>query len=113
MNRRKMKRLLASATTPILQLTNGDPDRALRRAGAASNHAPIIFQVALPPDLDDTAAVEVHLRPLQLGHVAGPQPSFEREYYHAPLMQRKLSQERFSLLPGDKSDAFLFVGDLF
>lgn len=64
--------LLASDTTPILQLTNGDTDSALRLAWAASNSDPIIFQVALPPDLDVTGNVEVHLRAAMAGATDTP-----------------------------------------
>lgn len=54
--------LLATDTTPILEYTNGDTDSAFRMRWAASNSDPIAFQVPLPPDLDEAAAVEVHLR---------------------------------------------------
>lgn len=54
--------LLASDTTPIFEFTNGDTDSALRLRWAASNSDPIVFQVPLPPDLDEAAVVEVHLR---------------------------------------------------
>lgn len=53
--------LLASDTTPILATTNGDTDSALRLAWAAANVDPVIFQVPLPPDLDEASAVEIHL----------------------------------------------------
>lgn len=59
--------ILASDTTPILNYTNGDTDSALRMAWAASNADPIVFQVALPPDLDDAAAVEIHFRAAMAG----------------------------------------------
>lgn len=64
--------LLASDTTPILQLTNGDTDSALRLAWAASNSDPIIFQVALPPDLDVSGNVEVHFRAAMAGATDSP-----------------------------------------
>lgn len=64
--------LLASDTTPILQLTNGDTDSALRVAWAASNNDPVIFQVALSPDLDPDAAVEVHFRAAMAGATDTP-----------------------------------------
>lgn len=54
--------LMASDTTPIFEFTNGDTDSALRLRWAASNSDPIVFQVPLPPDLDEAAVVEVHLR---------------------------------------------------
>lgn len=53
---------LGPATTPVLDMTNGDTDSALRLLWAATNVDPIIFQVPLPPDLDEAAVVEVHLR---------------------------------------------------
>lgn len=64
--------LLASDTTPILQTTNGDTDSALRLAWAASNSDPVIFQVPLPPDLDEAAVVEVHLRAAMAGTTNTP-----------------------------------------
>lgn len=54
--------LMANDTTPIFEFTNGDTDSALRLRWAASNSDPIVFQVPLPPDLDEAAVVEVHLR---------------------------------------------------
>jgi len=64
--------VLASDTTPIFQFTNGDTDSALRIHWAASNSDPIIFQVPLPPDLDEAAAVEVHLRAAMAGATDTP-----------------------------------------
>lgn len=54
--------VLASDSTPIFEFTNGDTDSALRLRWAASNSDPIVFQVPLPPDLDEASAVEIHLR---------------------------------------------------
>lgn len=53
---------LGPATTPVLDMSNGDTDSALRLLWAATNVDPVLFQVALPPDLDEAANVEVHLR---------------------------------------------------
>jgi hypothetical protein len=64
--------VLASDTTPIFEFTNGDTDSALRLRWAASNSDPIVFQVALPPDLDEASAVEVHLRAASGGATNSP-----------------------------------------
>lgn len=64
--------LLASDSTPILNTTNGDTDSALRLAWAASNSDPIIFQVPLPPDLDEASNVEVHFRAAMAGATDTP-----------------------------------------
>lgn len=53
---------LGPATTPILDMANGDTDSALVMTWAASNNDPVIFQVPLPPDIDVTADVVIHLR---------------------------------------------------
>uniref|UniRef100_A0A6M3J4G4 Uncharacterized protein n=1 Tax=viral metagenome TaxID=1070528 RepID=A0A6M3J4G4_9ZZZZ len=54
--------VLGPNTTPILGFTNGDTDSALRLAWAASNQDPIVFQTPLPPSLDTTADLVIHLR---------------------------------------------------
>jgi hypothetical protein len=64
--------LLASDTTPVLNLTNGDTDSALRVLWAATNADPVIFQVALPPDLDEASNVEVHFRAAMEGATDTP-----------------------------------------
>ncbi|HRJ41120.1 MAG TPA: hypothetical protein PL105_04540, partial [Caldilineaceae bacterium] len=64
--------LLASDTTPIFEFTNGDTDSALRLRWAASNSDAIVFQVPLPPDLDEASAVEVHLRAAMAGATDTP-----------------------------------------
>lgn len=64
--------LLASDTTPILNLTNGDTDSALRLSWAASNSDAITFQVPLPPDLDTNSNVEVHVRAAMEGATDTP-----------------------------------------
>lgn len=53
---------LGPSTTPVLDLTNGDTDSALRVLWAAGNADAVIVQVPLPPDLDVSADVEVHVR---------------------------------------------------
>jgi hypothetical protein len=64
--------LLASDTTPALNLKNGDTDSALMLTWAAGNSDPITFQVALPPDLDEASAVEVHFRAAMAGATNTP-----------------------------------------
>jgi len=49
------------ATDPILDMTNGDTDSALRFLWAAGSVEPIITQISLPPNLDVTADVVLHL----------------------------------------------------
>lgn len=52
----------ASDTAPILERVNGATDKALRLRWVATDVAEIQFApVDLPPDLDDTADVTVHL----------------------------------------------------
>lgn len=54
--------VLSSNTTPTLARVNGATDKQLRIGWAASNNDEItIGGIASPPDLDDAAAVEVHL----------------------------------------------------
>lgn len=64
--------ILASDSTPILNLTNGDTDSALRLSWAASNSDAVTFQMALPPDLNEAAAVEIHLRAAMAGTTDTP-----------------------------------------
>jgi len=52
----------ATASDPILDMTNGDTDSALRFSWAAAEVAPIITQVPLPPDFKTTADLVLHLR---------------------------------------------------
>jgi len=54
--------LLTHATTPKLDLANGDTNSELVITWAAADVTPVMFQTPLPPDLDDTAAIEVHFR---------------------------------------------------
>lgn len=53
--------LLASDTTPILKRVNGATDKKQLVEWAASNSDEITWDFPYPPDLDDAAAVEVHL----------------------------------------------------
>ncbi len=53
---------LGPATTPVLDMANGDTDSGLVVTWASSNNDPVIFQVPLPPDLDVSSDVVVHLR---------------------------------------------------
>ncbi len=56
------KGVLGKSTTPILSFTNGDTDSALRVAWAAGNQDPVAFQTPLPPDLNTTKDLVIHLR---------------------------------------------------
>jgi len=56
---------LASDTTPILGPINGGTDGAQRVHWAAADVDPVMFQVALPPDLDVSANVVLHARVAQ------------------------------------------------
>lgn len=53
--------LLASDTTPILKRVNGATDKKQVIEWAASNSDEIVWDFPYPPDLDDAAAVEVHI----------------------------------------------------
>lgn len=63
---------LSSNTTPILARVNGATDKQLRLAWAASNSDEITWSVVSPPDLDDTAAVEVHILAAMAGTTDTP-----------------------------------------
>lgn len=54
--------VLASDTTPILEYVNGDTDSCLRLDWASSNNDPVAFSIPLPPDLDTSSDLEIHLR---------------------------------------------------
>lgn len=49
------------ATDPVLDMANGDTDSALRFAWAAASEVPIITEIPLPPDLDRTEDLVLHL----------------------------------------------------
>jgi len=53
---------LTGSTTPILDMANGDTDSGLVLTWEASNSDAAIFQVPLPPDLDVSADLVIHLR---------------------------------------------------
>lgn len=53
--------VLSSNTTPILQRVNGATDKKLRLNWASSNNDEIVWDFVYPADLDDTAAVVVHV----------------------------------------------------
>jgi len=50
------------ATDPILDMVNGDTDSCLRWAWAAASVEELITQIPLPPDLDVSADIVLHLR---------------------------------------------------
>lgn len=54
--------VLASDTTPILEAINGATDGCQRLAWAASNNDQITVQTILPPDIDVTADLVLHVR---------------------------------------------------
>lgn len=53
---------LGPGTTPILDMTNGDTDSALRVSWVANDVDEVLMQVALPPDLDVTEDLVLHIR---------------------------------------------------
>jgi hypothetical protein len=59
--------LLASDTTPILAPINGATNGCQTVAWAASNNDVVMFQTALPPDLDDAADLIIHTRTKSAG----------------------------------------------
>ncbi len=54
--------VLGSDTTPTLAPINGGTNGCQQVEWVESNNDPVIFQVALPPDLDDTADLILHTR---------------------------------------------------
>jgi len=54
--------ILAKDSTPILEYTNGDTDSALRLNFDGGDVNPVVLQVPLPPDLDVTADLVLHIR---------------------------------------------------
>lgn len=54
--------VLSSNTAPILNLTDGDTDSALRINWALTETDAIVFQIPLPPDLDAGSDLVIHLR---------------------------------------------------
>lgn len=53
---------LGPSTTPKLDLANGDTDSGLLVTWAGGNSDAVAFQVPLPPDLDASADIVLHLR---------------------------------------------------
>ncbi len=56
--------LLHKGSTPVLEFINGDTDSSLRLHWAATDVTPIVMQIPLPPDLDTSFDVVLHLRML-------------------------------------------------
>ena len=54
--------ILTGATTPTLDMANGDTDSGIVMTWVASNSDAIIFQTPLPPNLDVASDVVVHFR---------------------------------------------------
>ncbi len=54
--------VLASDTTPVLEAINGATDGCQRVNWVAGNADQVIFQIALPPDLDTSADIVLHAR---------------------------------------------------
>lgn len=70
--------LLTTATTPIIQYTNGDTDSCLRLNWAASNVDPIVFEAPLYR-LDADKPVQVMLRAKMAGST--DTPAFDADSY--------------------------------
>ena len=70
---------LTGSTTPILDMANGDTDSGLVLTWAASNSDAIIFQTALPPDINVAGDVVVHFRAKSGG--ATDTPTFASDIY--------------------------------
>ena len=64
--------LLAKDSTPILEMTNGDTDSALRLRWAASDSNPIVAQVPVPPYLDTGNDVVLHVLAAMAGATDSP-----------------------------------------
>jgi hypothetical protein len=59
--------VLSNDTTPVLEAINPGTDQAVRLRWASSNNDKIGWQIALPSDLDDSAAITLHT----FGEMAG------------------------------------------
>lgn len=64
--------LLATDTTPTLETVNGDTDGELRALWATSNVDKVVFQIALPADLDITQDITIKLRAKMSGATDTP-----------------------------------------
>lgn len=53
---------LGPATTPVLDMANGDTDSALTVTWASSDSTPLLIQIPLPPDFDPSADLVLHIR---------------------------------------------------
>jgi hypothetical protein len=53
---------LGPATTPVLDMANGDTDSGLVVTWEASNSDPVLINTPLPPDMDVTEDLVLHLR---------------------------------------------------
>lgn len=53
---------MGPATTPVLDMLNGDTDSALSLTWAASNNDPVIVQAIIPPDFDVASDLVLHMR---------------------------------------------------
>jgi hypothetical protein len=63
---------LDEATTPTLDMADGDTDSGLVVTWAASNSDPVLFQIPLPPDFNPGADMVIHLRAKSGGAVDTP-----------------------------------------
>jgi hypothetical protein len=63
---------LDEATTPVLDMANGDTDSGLLITWASSDSTPVLFQVPLPPDLDVAKDLKVCFRAKMAGEVDTP-----------------------------------------
>lgn len=64
--------ILAKDSTPILEFINLDTDSAIRMNWAASDSNAVTIQTPLPPDLDVTADLVIHLRAAMEGATDTP-----------------------------------------
>ncbi len=71
--------ILTGATTPTVDMANGDTDSGIVMTWVASNSDAIIFQTALPPNLDVASDVVVHFRATSGG--ATDTPTFASDAY--------------------------------
>ena len=69
--------ILASDSTPILDVINAGTDQQMEVTWAASNSDKIAWHVALPPDLDDSANMTFHAMALSGGSTDTPTLTIE------------------------------------
>ena len=53
--------VLSKTSTPQFEYVNGDTDSAMRLEWASSNGDPVAFNTPLPPDVDTSSAIELHV----------------------------------------------------